>query len=63
MQQLSAENYDTIAIQDRFQKLVSPQMWNKLPNIHAKFDFDNHEGFLEWKLVNIYAWSLSVKSQ
>lgn len=54
--QLTSEKYDAIAIQDRFENLISAKIWNHLPRLHAKHDFDDHQRFLEWKLINVYAW-------
>ena len=61
--QLSSEKYDAIAIQDRFLKLIPSALWNHLPKVHAKRNFDDHERFLEWKLLNMYAWLLSTEGK
>ena len=54
--QLSECKIENNSINETFQEIITPELWNSRKEIHAKRGFDDHEEFLEWKLLNMYSW-------
>jgi hypothetical protein len=43
-------------INDNLNDYFSSSIWENRFAIHAKLGFNDHEIFLEWKLLNFYHW-------